>query len=226
MKNTALLAFMLSSILRVAFNCSKPVDICSGPSTNKDVSTLLTPQSSQTSFKLGDTLKFSSVVSDTLTETNTTNKYYFTLDQLSLAVEIFKVVIPSGSTIPNLQPVFADFNPVISDGQITFNYFGPGIKMVYRRLNSINYLSGGVECERKGTYIIRFKNQNGYQLDQLYNYTTYPCTNFRLNIAYGGPQNNSLFNTYNISTIPVLSTYTGFASVSKNDKNYVVVDVN
>jgi hypothetical protein len=228
MRNATLLAFMLSSILTMSFRCGEPVggNVCSGPYTNKDVSTLLTPQSPQTSFKVGDTLKFSSIVSDTLTETNTTNKYYFTLDQFSLIVEIFKVVIPSGSTIPNLQPVFADFNPVITDGQITFNNYGYSFKMLYRRLNTTNYSSGGLECGRKGTYIIRFRNENGYQLNQLYNYTTYPCTNFKLNTVYGGPQNNSLFNSYNISSINMLPTYVGFTGISQTDKNYVVINVN
>jgi hypothetical protein len=226
--NRLLLALLISSIVTMGFRCGEPVagTVCGGPYTNKNVSTLLTPQTTQTLFKVGDTLKFSSIISDTLTETNTTNKYYFTLDQFSLIVEIFKVVVPSGSTIPNLQPVFADFNPVVNDGQITFNNYGYGFKILYRRLNTTNYLAGGLECGRKGIYIIRFKNENGYQLSQLYNYTAYPCTTFMLNTVYGGPQNSSIFSSYNISSIPVLPTYVGFTGVSQNDKNYVVINVN
>lgn len=218
---------MLASLLTMGFQCDRRYnDACSGSYTTKDLSTSLVPLTSQTSFAVGDTLKFSAVVSDTLSEVNTANKYSFVLDQFDVVIEIFKVVVPPASTVPNLQPVFSDFNPVIIDGQITANTYGNSFKMIYRRLNSNNYLSGGLECGRKGTYIIRFRNENRYQGYRLYNKTLYPCTNFTLNTIYTGPQNNVLFTTYNVSTINPLPTYSGFTSVSKNDKNYVVINVN
>lgn len=221
------LALILASLLTMGFQCDRRYnDVCSGAYTKKDLTTSLAPQTSQTSLNVGDTLKFSAVVSDTLSEVNTANKYTFKLDQFDVVIDIFKVVVPAGSTVPNLEPVYSDFNPVIMDGQLTANTYGYGFKMIYRRLNTNNYLSGGLECGRKGTYIIRFKNENGYQRYQLSDYTLYPCTTFILNTVYTGPQNNALFTTYNVSTINPLPTYTGFTSVSKTDKNYVVINVN
>ncbi|MEJ7674433.1 MAG: hypothetical protein WKF59_17490 [Chitinophagaceae bacterium] len=105
----------------------------------------------------------------------------------------------------------------------SINNYGYGFKMIYRRQNTTNYLSGGLECGRRCTYIIRFRNENGYQGYQLYNYTLYPCTNFILNTIYTGPQNNILFTTYNVAAINPLPTYSGFTSILKTIRTMLLL---
>jgi hypothetical protein len=226
-KHQLLFALLFALVVSPGFRCNTSYnDPCTGGYKEKQLATSLTPSNPLSAYKIGDTVKFSAIVSDTLLDATTSEKISFNLDQLSLHVETFKVVIPAGSTVPNLQPVFSDFNPVILDGQIATNNYNSGIRMLYRRLNGRNYLSGGIECGRKGTYILRFTNENNYQGTNLYNNTLFPCTNFILTTQYIASQNNSIFTTYNISTINPLPTYVGFRSISRNDKNYVVIEVN
>ena len=224
--NSLIISFSLLSAVPTC-NCGKNYEnlSCSGIYTEIKLKVPFSPLISYDTIQTGDTINFNSIVSDSLFGLDTSARFEFSLDQLSLVAEIFKVVFPPSSTIPNLQPVYADFNPLVSDGQIDVYPYGSGIRFRYRRQQTNNFLSGGLEARANGTYIIRFRNENSYYQDKLYHYTDYPCINFPMITSYSAQQNTALFDNYNITSINPLPTYNGFSSISKTDKNFVVITV-
>jgi hypothetical protein len=220
-----ILIFFTTTLL--GFQCNKRQDfLCNNRETKTSIGDIGTNNNS-TNFLLGDSVFFSFQISDTLTDTTTGKKDVADLTNLKLYLETFKIIFPANSTIPNIQPVYSNFNPLIIDGQYLNDPFGRLYEFRCRRLNNTNFLLAGLECMQKGLYLIRLSFQqgtiNGSGL--YYVAANQPCAQFILNPVYKGNQNNSIFSTYNTSTLPIATGYSGFTSVSKTDKNYLIIDV-
>jgi hypothetical protein len=196
---------------------TKPVDI-----------PVLAP-ASRTQYALGDTIKFSLSFSDTITDVTTGERIVANFNNLHLFTETFRIVTPNGSSIPNLQPVYSDFNPIITEGQvINENFQTRWFQFRPKKEPSRNLLLAGLECGRKGLYLVRYSfSGTSFPFSAFpQNSSQNPCLQFQLSTVYNANQNNGLFTTANINFIPVLPGFQGLEGVTKTDKNYVIFEVN
>ena len=174
-------------------------------------------------FRIGDTVKVESLVTDNFTPLSGATAFTYETTQLYLRVQPYSIV--KNSTLPELQYANIEFNPVVTDGQLlNINY--SGYNYLYKKVNASHTLKIGFVAGKPGLYAFectngRYSYDGGYSIyrpDDI-------CTNFWGVTSFAAPQKNlQYWDSLGVSAVSLAGNY-GSKSISRQSRNYFLLKV-
>jgi hypothetical protein len=154
-KNKSMKNKIIPILVLCAYILFTPGFYCNGPRNCNDYSTDTTylpfkVSNSMPLYHVADSIKFISVISDTL-HPNTGTQFIASLNRLTAGLQVYKVV--NNGTIPELNYANNEFNAVLKTGSFE-NAYGSGYAMKYKRLQPFNTLEGSLVPGHAGLYMV------------------------------------------------------------------------
>ncbi len=173
-------------------------------------------------LRVNDTLKLTSIISDTVHTISGTNYIPRNLTTSRyIQFQVYKVVMVNGNPVLNFANI--EFNPLVTEGSFP-NYGGGGIFTLYSRVAPYNRLAISLVSGQPGLYLltaVSSGNNYGYSANP-----AEPCTNYQDLHFFPVPQQQKQYWDTLAVTKLRLNGSNDYVVKSKEDPDYMFFRIN
>jgi hypothetical protein len=223
MKPLIILGFVLTILFSPGFQCGRDniYDNCPNGQQTDTVYTQMSILNASTVYRIGDTIKFSSKVNDSINSSKGAS-FIHNRNAFNASIQPYRVVNNGG--LNELVYANIEFNPIVHIGQFQ-NYPYNGYNFLYQRLQPYNTLQVSFVAGRAGLYIFNLLSGDNYSGANYIHRNNDYCTGYPNAFAFPiSNQNVNYWDGLGISSISLANT-NNYRVANKTDKNYVFVKV-